>query len=528
MLDESQVEKNKLKSQLQDLIKKNQELTEEIYLKQTQIPNERNKSELELELQKVNQVLFAAQKTCQGLQHTLEVKQSEWIRKSKDMEDAARSTEVEKASLAVLKSQIENMKFTAEDELKKALDLKAEVEELQNQLTSEKKELQDKTEYLGDAQRILDHRVGKMDQMCQAKDTSFHNQLQQQKEALESLQTNLEVEKDQLLKDRTELLEKEKRFIELEKKEISISKKGTYLISKETELAEKESGIQKREKLVAEKEASVLNQIKKNEANKGNATSKLLEEEYKLRQEELSKSIRSFNEFKEQLEASYQEREGKFNQKIQNLENEKKEAIKKLSEEKNVLESKIKKLEEQIIFTTKKTNQKVGKISKDVKPEDSPISEMDERVALEQEKSIISEIKTKTEQESEFVKTEKARILEEANQLEKEWMSVRLKEAEITKAMADISVAAAQQAVGSSISTAETLISRDQIRELEFENRELIKENEQLRIKISGKDIGVGISNATKKVSSKTPKFRMNIWSFLPFLKPRLSEEMIN
>jgi hypothetical protein len=216
----------------------------------------------------------------------------------------------------------------------------------------------------------------------------------------------------------------------------------------------------------------MLDQIKDSESNKPSIK---MEHEMKLRQEELTKSIKSFNDFKDQLEASMKEREAKFGQKLLQLENDRNENIKKHASEKKNLEEKIKKLEDQIISSPKKSMKSIA----------TSFGNLAEREALEQEKSIISEIKTKTKQESEFVQEEKARILEEANQLEKEWMSVRLKEAEITKAMADISVAAAQQAVGSSISTAETLISRDQMRELEFENRELFKENEALKAKIA-------------------------------------------
>lgn len=450
-------------------------MTEEINQKQSQAVSVPNTSDMELKLQQVMQELFTAKKTNEGLQHTLDVKQAEWIRKEKDFEDSNQSVEMEKAALAVLKVQVENMKFSAEEELQKALDMNKELIEIQNQLNEEKKELENRTEYLSDAQRILNQRVEKMDQMSQAKDLTLQNQISEQKEALDNLRKKLEEEKDEIIKDRALLREKEKLFFALEEKEDSMAKREASLFAKETRLADKESDMWKRENMIVEKETLILRQIKENEANKPTTS---MEKEMKIRQEELTKSIKSFNDFKDQLEASMKEREGKYNQKIQNLENEKFEANKKYAEEKKDWEIKIKKLEDQIIFAPK---------SKKKVDSSAPTTDAD-RNALEQEISIISEIKTRSEQDSEFIKAEKARIMEEANQLEREWMAVRLKEAEITKAMADISVAAAQQAVGSSISTAETLISRDQIRELQQENRELIKENENLKIKMVDKN----------------------------------------
>jgi hypothetical protein len=467
LLEQSLAENNKAESRMQDLIKKNQELNEEIHLKKPDIPND---SKIALKLEQVTQELFTAKTTNKGLQHTLDVKQAEWIRKEKDYEDSIQSVEIEKASVSVLKAQVENMKLSAEEELQNALDLKSELLQLQNKLLEEKLELESRTEYLGDAQRILDNRVEKMDQISQ-RDLTGQDHFLEQKEAMEKMRKRLEEEKDQVVKDRALLREKEFLFVELEEKERSIADRETALIAKEKQLSEKESDLCKREKNSIEKEDIILRQLKESESNAPTIT-----QEMKIRQEELIKSIKSFNDFKDQLETLMKEREAKYNQKLLQLENEKNEIAKKHFSEKNALEEKIKKLEDQFI-TTKSTNSIAL----------SPLSRGNdsERKALEQEKSIISEIKTRTEKESEFVQTEKARILEEANQLEKEWMAVRLKEAEITKAMADISVAAAQQAVGSSITTAETLISRDQMRELEFENRELARENEDLKTKLS-------------------------------------------
>ena len=421
------------------------------------------------------------------------------------MADSIRSIEVEKASLAVMKAQIENKRLIAEEDIQKALEMKSQLVDMQKNLEFEKNDLQEKHTFLGGAQRILDQRVEKLDQESQTV-------ILEQKKSLDQLQKNLDTEKEQVANERSSLKEKLKHLHELEVKDLErkdlLALKETRLSSKESQILEREknltqkelesakskSDILEKERLVKENDDLIFRLERENESLKEAASknpSANLEQEYILRQQELSKSIQSFNEFKIQLESSMKEREERYKNRITSLENEQKQEIRNLLAEKKVLEEQMTILEERNALLIEKAtlSQENGRNP----PPKAEYSSADNSRVIEPLKSRKDKSKRiEEEEDSELISSEKQRILEEAKQLEKEWMAVRLKEAEITKAMADISVAAAQQAVGSSISTAETLISRDQIRELEFENRELTRANKELQIqieKINGPDL---------------------------------------
>jgi hypothetical protein len=105
---------------------------------------------------------------------------------------------------------------------------------------------------------------------------------------------------------------------------------------------------------------------------------------------------------------------------------------------------------------------------------------------LEMERSKLESAKMQLEADIREFNQEKSRVDQQSAQIEHEWVILKLKEAEVTKALADISVAAAQQAVGSSITTAETVISRDRIRNLESKCQDLLASNDQLQSMITG------------------------------------------
>ena len=448
-----------------------------------------------------------------------------------------RTFEIEKAKFAVDLSAFEARQLQIEQDLNLLVDSESQIktlreesakqnqilEETRAQLDAERSSLSKAREQLTADQSLFEERESKLSFIAEdvlAKQKSVRSEV----EALERSKEALESEKDALAKDRANILERESRLKARLENNTDLSKLQN-LDQRERFLSEQEKSIKERIQSLADKESTFQKDFEQfeyqkftmerkmaamsEEARKAKvyqeslqteaAATESLKDEYRLREEELNQSIKSFNTFKDQLEASMKQKEARLMESLSRLESERKGLTEKHSFEKLALENELaaqKELVEKLnrqLSQYQSTLSQQKEVTKRTKTEiDSKhLSLAEEQSLLDLEKSKLVELRSKTENDARFVTTEKDRILEEANQLEKEWVVLKLKEAEVAKALADISVAAAQQAVGSSITTAETIISRDHIRELEAQCRELSISNEALSARLGRETVGV-------------------------------------
>lgn len=304
---------------------------------------------------------------------------------------------------------------------------------------------------------------------------------------IEAAKKQIESERDVLAQDRIAIKQRELKLQESVgghaklKAVMDMDDLRASLERRHKEASKKLSDLNAREKALvqAEKDFEMYRQTATSATQPGSPTKfgqhmstmiAQMQDEYQIRQKELDDAMEAFGAFKAKVEESLKQKEARLTEASQKLELDKRNLVEKHVAEKKEWE---KKERDQTRLIERLKAVQLGD------PDSIALSQ--EFIELETEKASVVALKLRLEDEADQMDKEKDKVEKEAAQLEHEWAVVKLKEAEVAKALADISVAAAQQAVGSSISTAETMLSRDRIRELEGQCKELSMENEELK-----------------------------------------------